>query len=75
MEMFFGHVQQLQTKSLHLTRGVLEERERLEVSLESLHPAIQRMLSTADALSTEAKLIDSLSQEQIAAKDFQYTRT
>ena len=47
---FFGRLSSLTTKSLSLTRQVLDERKRLEVTVEGLQPKIHQGLTKMEEL-------------------------
>ncbi|XP_053569215.1 uncharacterized protein LOC128659671 [Bombina bombina] len=50
MKAFFTSLNQMQTKSLKLTREVLKERKELEVTLQALHPHIKTGLVKLDKI-------------------------
>uniref|UniRef100_W5NBM7 Fibronectin type-III domain-containing protein n=1 Tax=Lepisosteus oculatus TaxID=7918 RepID=W5NBM7_LEPOC len=50
METFFSYLNTMQTRSLQLTKEVLEERNRLEVTVEGLQPKIKVGLTTLNEL-------------------------
>uniref|UniRef100_A0A8C5PWZ3 Fibronectin type-III domain-containing protein n=1 Tax=Leptobrachium leishanense TaxID=445787 RepID=A0A8C5PWZ3_9ANUR len=72
MKTFFTYLNTTQSKSLRLTKEVLQERKRLEVTLQALQPQIKAGLVKLDAIrKTQA----SLKQNQDlmkANKDFEY---
>ena len=56
---FFTRLSALKTQSLSLTREVLDERKRLEVTLEGLQPMINHGLAKMDQLHKTQQFIDN----------------
>ena len=74
-ELFFNQLTQMETRSLQLTKEVLEEREQLEAIIESLQPQIKGILSKIDTLKQEEKVMEQHEADIKGNKDFTYTVT
>ena len=57
-EDFFAHLKTVETRSLRLTREVLDEREHLETVILGLLPLIQIVMSTMDKMQQEEKVLE-----------------
>ncbi|XP_039608020.1 uncharacterized protein LOC120528080 isoform X3 [Polypterus senegalus] len=72
MKRFFDSLEQMNTKSLTLTMEVLEERKRLETSIEGLQPQIRAGLTKLEEIrKTEQALKQHMNQIE-SNKDFEY---
>ncbi|XP_051784471.1 uncharacterized protein LOC114643986 [Erpetoichthys calabaricus] len=72
MKRFFDSLQQMNTKSLSLTKEVLEERKRLETAIEGLQPQIRAGLTKLEEIrKTEEALKQHIDQIE-SNKNFQY---
>ena len=60
MSEFFQSLACLDSKSLHLSKQVMEEREQLEVSLENLGPEVKLTLGIADSLQQQGAAVCAL---------------
>ena len=76
-EKFFAHLKSVETRSLKLTRQVLDEREQLEAIIHGLLPQIKAIMSTMDELQQEEKILEKLKLEasDLESKEFTYTVT
>ena len=72
---FFAHFSRKNAVSLHLTRDVLEERQKLETLVEGLHTQIKDGIVKIDALNQEEKVLRSHEVDILQNKDFTYTVT
>ncbi|XP_045207826.2 uncharacterized protein LOC123559790 [Mercenaria mercenaria] len=55
---FFRHLDQVQTRSLQLTKNVLDERSRMEATVQNLQPQLDAGLSKVDQLKQEIKIFE-----------------
>ncbi|CAJ1366813.1 unnamed protein product [Effrenium voratum] len=69
---FFHALLAFTPKSLHLTKQVMDEREHLEATLESLGPQVQLVLSTANSLQQSEQLA-AFDDTMKSTKDFTTT--
>ena len=70
MSEFFQSLACLDSKSLHLSKQVMEEREQLEVSLENLGPEVKLTLGIADSLQQQAQQFALYDDQLEGSKDF-----
>ena len=70
MSQFFGALSLLDPKSLHLSRQVMDEREQLEASLESLGPQVKLSLGYANSLYEQAEQFALYDDKLEGSKDF-----
>ena len=59
-EDFFAHLKTVETRSLHLTREVPDEREHFETIVQGLLQQIITVMSTKDELQQEQKVLERL---------------
>ena len=69
---FFKHLQIANACSLQLSREVLEERQQLEIILNSVQPKIQEGLCKIDTLHKEEIILRARDSDVAANKDFKY---
>ena len=69
---FFNEFVSLKSQSLYLTREVLKERERLEITLRGLQPQIQLGLAKIDVLKQERCILQKHEAQINESKDFTY---
>ena len=76
-ETFFAHLTTVETRSLHLTRTVLDEHEHLKAIIQGLLPQIKYIMSTMDRLQQEEKALERLQLESsdLGSQEFTYTVT
>ena len=74
-EDFFAHLKTVETRSLCLTREVLNEREHLETIMQGLLPQIKTVMLTMDELQQEEKVLERLQLEasDLANQELKYT--
>ncbi|XP_016390141.1 uncharacterized protein LOC107725409 [Sinocyclocheilus rhinocerous] len=72
MRKFFTSLNQMETKSLSLTREVLKERQHLEVHVEGLQPQINAGLTKLDEIKKTRAALQQHKAEMDANKDFEY---
>ena len=70
---FFEHFSIVQIKSLQLTREVLQEREWLKVTIDSMQPLVRAKVAKIDELQHEKQLLKQHEADMIVNKDFIYT--
>ena len=70
---FFQELLKMQPRSLQLTKEVLEERERLKVSLQGIQQDMHIILSKIDELDQEQHILDQHKADIEANKNFKYT--
>jgi hypothetical protein len=63
---FFNHLEQVETKSLQLTKDVLDERSRLEATIKNSQPQFDAGLSKMYSMKQEIQVIE---QNKTAIKD------
>ncbi|XP_053386543.1 uncharacterized protein LOC123539300 [Mercenaria mercenaria] len=69
---FFDHLRQVETKSLQMTKHVLDERSRLETAMKNLQPQLNAGLSKVDCLKQEIRIIEQNKSLMKDIKDFEY---
>lgn len=69
---FFDQLYRFKTKSLTLTKAVLQEREQLKASITSLHTQVQVGLLKQSALENEIEILKKHEREIEDNKDFEY---
>ncbi|XP_045178579.2 uncharacterized protein LOC123538489 [Mercenaria mercenaria] len=69
---FFDHLGKVETKSLQLTKDVLDERSRLEATIKNLQPQLDAGLSKVNCLKQEIKIIEQNKSLIKDNKDFEY---
>lgn len=74
-ESFFSVLSNMATRSLTLTKEVLEERKHINVTIEGLTTKIQRQLTKMEELRKTKQMIENHSDQIKANKDFKYTVT
>lgn len=74
-EELFNHFETLQTKSVHLTKEVLQERRRLDITCQNLQTKIHVGLSTIDSLKKEIKIFQDNEEKIKNNENFTYTVT
>lgn len=67
---FFTSLALMEPKSLHLSKQVMDEREQLELSLESLAPQIKVTLGYAHSLQQQAEQLARYDDQLEGLKDF-----
>ncbi|XP_063049400.1 uncharacterized protein LOC134443683 [Engraulis encrasicolus] len=72
MGKFFTTLAQMETQSLTLTKEVLEERKRLEATVEGLQPLIRQGLSNMEEIRSTQAVLDRHKTEIEENKDFEY---
>uniref|UniRef100_H2ZZH0 Si:ch211-250m6.12 n=1 Tax=Latimeria chalumnae TaxID=7897 RepID=H2ZZH0_LATCH len=72
MDKFFKALGNLETKSLTLTKQVLEERKRLEIAVQGLLPQIKIVLQKLDEISMTKAALKEHEDIMDENKDFQY---
>ncbi|XP_033630401.1 uncharacterized protein LOC117292465 [Asterias rubens] len=72
MRNFFAALEKLESKSLSLTKEVLEERRRLEVAVEGLQPQIRMGVCKFEELRKEHQILEQHEVEIEANKEFRY---
>ncbi|XP_051747580.1 uncharacterized protein LOC127511102 [Ctenopharyngodon idella] len=72
MRKFFKSLNKMETKSLTLTREVLQERQQLEVLVEGLQPQINAGLSKLDEIKKTRAALEQHKAEMEANKNFEY---
>ncbi|XP_053569240.1 uncharacterized protein LOC128659694 [Bombina bombina] len=75
MGTFFTSLNQMQTKSLKLTKEVLKERKELEVTLQALHPQIKSGLAQLEAIRQKEVVLQQQRQLMEDNKDFEFEIT
>ncbi len=71
-EKFFNDLGQMETKSLTLTREVLEERKRLDLLVEGLRTKTEIKLTQVDELEKIKKTLKENQDQMEANKDFEF---
>ncbi|XP_029443845.1 uncharacterized protein LOC115083907 [Rhinatrema bivittatum] len=71
-EIFFSSLGQLKSTSLRLTKQVLEEREKLEVTIQGLQPLISQGLLNLEEIRMTQKALEQNRGDMEDSKDFQY---
>jgi len=74
-ESFFSVLSSMTTRSLTLTKEVLEERKHINVTIEGLTAKIQRQLTKMEELRKTKQMIENHSDQINANKNFKYTVT
>lgn len=69
---FFDHLEQLETKSLQLTKNVLDERARLEATIKNLLPFLDVGLSKVRNMQQEKEVFEQNMSLIKDNKDFEY---
>ena len=69
----FCQIENMQTKSLQLTKEVLERRQRLELTIQNLQLQVDAGLNKLNELKAELQILDKHKTEIEANKDFTYT--
>ena len=69
---FFDDLSRMETKSLAMTREVLEERKKLEALVEGLHMMTQEKLTRVNELEKIKKILTENQQQMEANKDFEF---
>lgn len=69
---FFDDLSKMETKSLTLTREVLDERKRLDALVEGLQLRTQLKLTRVDELEQMKKILASKQDQMEANKDFEF---
>ena len=69
----FNELITMDARSLHLTREVLKQRDRLEASVSGLQPQIQKGLAKIDVLKQECIILEQKEAEINDNKNFTYT--
>ncbi len=72
---FFKKFEVVESKSLRLTKEVLDERQRLEAAITGLQPKIDEGLSKIDELQQEQRVLKEHEADLLTNKDFKYTVT
>ncbi|XP_069040149.1 uncharacterized protein [Lepisosteus oculatus] len=72
MDTFFSYLNTMQTRSLQLTKEVLEERNRLEVTVEGLQPKIKVGLTTLSELEQTQEALELHKHCIEQNKNFEY---
>ncbi|WAR10123.1 TIF1A-like protein [Mya arenaria] len=72
---FFAYLDTLPTKSLQLTSDVLQERNRVEITVKNLQQKLEIGLMKIDELKTEMKIFDENKNSIKDNKNFKYTVT
>lgn len=72
---FFTHLDTVQTKSLKLTKNVLDDRLRLEMTVRNLQPKLDIGLTKVNQLKQEIKIFQDHKSEIERNKDFEYEVT
>ncbi|XP_053571489.1 uncharacterized protein LOC128661234 [Bombina bombina] len=75
MKTFFTSLEQMQTKSLKLTKEVLKERKELEVTLQALHPQIKAGLVKLDEIRKIKVALQQNRDLMEANKNFEFEVT
>ena len=70
VEDFFNHFSKAETRSLQLSREVLQEREQIEVTIQGLQPQIRAGLVKIDELRQERQLLKDHEADIIANRNF-----
>ena len=69
---FLHKVYLTKTKSLTLTRGVLDERERIEIYVLNLHRQVKKGLSNMEQLRDEVRILETAETDINSSKDYTY---
>ena len=72
LDVFFKRLNQMNCRSLKLTKQVLDERERLEALIQGLQPKIRVGLSKMDELRQEERVLKQHETDIKANKDYAY---
>ncbi|CAL8366433.1 unnamed protein product [Boreogadus saida] len=72
METFFTALGQMTTKSLQLTKEVLNERKRLEAALEGLQPQVRVWLAKLDEIRSTQQQIEKHNADIASNENFQF---
>nr|XP_006643463.1 PREDICTED: uncharacterized protein LOC102696424 [Lepisosteus oculatus] len=72
MKMFFEDLERMETRSLQLTKEVLEERKQLEVTVEGLQPMIKAGLHKLEEIRQTQQALQQHQNCIDANKDFEY---
>ncbi|XP_063049606.1 uncharacterized protein LOC134444063 [Engraulis encrasicolus] len=72
LKKFFTHLKTMTTQSLSLTKEVLQERDRLEATVEGLQPLIQKGLSKMEEIRTTEAALDKHKNQVEENRDFEY---
>ena len=72
-EKFFGQFPKITSKSLKLTKQVLEERDRIETQVEGLQNEVKSGLSKLEQLRREVQVVLDHENDIVRNKDFTYT--
>ncbi|XP_060589339.1 uncharacterized protein LOC132744567, partial [Ruditapes philippinarum] len=70
--LFFDKLKTMNTKSLQLTRDVLEQRELIELNIENLQPKLNAGLHKVDEISKEMKILEEFKTQIDDNSDFVY---
>jgi predicted nuclease with TOPRIM domain len=74
-ENFFTRFKVVEPQSLQLTNEVLEERQRLETTINRLQPQINERLAKIEELRDEERILKEHESDMLTNKDFKYTVT
>nr|XP_022286825.1 uncharacterized protein LOC111099705 [Crassostrea virginica] len=74
-EGFFKHILKLQTKSLRLTKSVLNERNQLKTIITNVLPQVTEGLTKITELKKEQEIVKQLKNTKEDNKDFEYEVT
>ena len=69
---FLDRVYMTKTKSLTLTRGVLNERERIEIRVVNLHKQVKKGLSYREQLRDEVRVLEKAEKDIKGNKNYTY---
>jgi hypothetical protein len=69
---FFDHLEQVETKSLKLTKDVLDERSRLEATIKNLLPQLDAGLTKVNVMKQEIQIIEQNKTLIKDNKNFEY---
>uniref|UniRef100_A0A8C4RMD4 Septin-type G domain-containing protein n=1 Tax=Erpetoichthys calabaricus TaxID=27687 RepID=A0A8C4RMD4_ERPCA len=72
MKRFFDSLEQMNTKSLSLTKEVLEERKRLEMAIEGLQPQIRAGLTKLEEIRKTGEALKQHIDQIESNKNFEY---
>ncbi|KAK3090164.1 hypothetical protein FSP39_009640, partial [Pinctada imbricata] len=72
---FFKQLENMETKSLQLTKQVLTQRQLLELTIQNLQPQVDAGLSKLNELTAEIQIIDQHKTDIDANKNFTYKVT
>lgn len=69
---FFDYLEKMPTKSLQQTKQVLNERERLEVTIQKLQPQVDAGLNKVNELKKEKKILKEHEKDILDNQNFRY---